>query len=219
MHHAANLTLGFALGYGLAARFGDARWAIAGFAIGAGLGRPELAQRLPLQGVLPAVEKRDGKLSGRRRSGRPAAAAGSLAAARPGRLDLAGFQGVRDPRRHCRDLPDWRSLAIASPRRGSLLWQTLVSVMAVLAPALAIGRTARSVSGRAAESEFARWFQPLGEIEEPAQPHRTPPPGHGRSPRTNFSVFAASISTCDDRHDQMRRRGQDAHAAAWVCLR
>ncbi len=36
MHHSANLTLGFALGYGLAARSGDARWSIAGFIIGAG---------------------------------------------------------------------------------------------------------------------------------------------------------------------------------------
>src|SRR4029077_4747511 len=36
MHHAATLSLGFALGFGLAARFGDLRWAIAGFAIAVG---------------------------------------------------------------------------------------------------------------------------------------------------------------------------------------
>ena len=36
MHHAANLALGFALGYGLAVRLGDLRWTIAGFAIGLG---------------------------------------------------------------------------------------------------------------------------------------------------------------------------------------
>ena len=36
MHHAANLALGFALGYGLAARTGDPRWAAAGFAVAAG---------------------------------------------------------------------------------------------------------------------------------------------------------------------------------------
>src|SRR5271168_651621 len=36
MHHAANLALGFALGYGLAARSGDTRWTIAGFAIAVG---------------------------------------------------------------------------------------------------------------------------------------------------------------------------------------
>ncbi len=39
--------------------------------------------------------------------------------------------------------------------------------MAVLAPALAIGRAARAVSGRTAESEFARWFQPLGTLKAP----------------------------------------------------
>src|SRR3954465_4735538 len=36
MHHAANLGLGFALGYGLSARSGDPRWAAAGFAIALG---------------------------------------------------------------------------------------------------------------------------------------------------------------------------------------
>ena len=36
MHHAANLALGFALGYGLAARSGETRWTIAGFAIAVG---------------------------------------------------------------------------------------------------------------------------------------------------------------------------------------
>ena len=36
MHHAANLALGFALGYGLAARSDETRWTIAGFAIAVG---------------------------------------------------------------------------------------------------------------------------------------------------------------------------------------
>ena len=36
MHHAANLVLGFALGYGLAVRSGEMLWAIAGFAIAVG---------------------------------------------------------------------------------------------------------------------------------------------------------------------------------------
>ncbi len=36
MHHAANLALGFSLGYGLAARSGDIRWTILGFLIATG---------------------------------------------------------------------------------------------------------------------------------------------------------------------------------------
>ncbi len=84
MHHAANLALGFALGYGLAARSGDPRWAIAGFAIARRLGALELAQRLPLQGVLSAAQERDGGViastagaaGGRRRRRRGRGAAG-----------------------------------------------------------------------------------------------------------------------------------------------
>ena len=85
MHHAANLALGFALGYGLAARSGDLRWAIAGFAIAAGLGRPEPAQRLPLQGILPAAEEHD------------AAATGSTAGAAAGRSRPPPGRGAAGP--------------------------------------------------------------------------------------------------------------------------
>ena len=44
MHHAANLTMGFGLGYGLAVRLAEPRWSIAGFAIGLGWAGLELAQ-------------------------------------------------------------------------------------------------------------------------------------------------------------------------------
>ena len=55
---------GFRLGYGLAARSGDLRWTIAGFAIGTGWTILEPAQRLPLQGVLSAAQERERPLSG-----------------------------------------------------------------------------------------------------------------------------------------------------------
>jgi hypothetical protein len=52
-------------------------------------------------------------------------------------------------------------LAIAAPEAWLVLWRGALCVMAVLAPLLAIGRTARSVVGRSSEAEFSRWFQPL----------------------------------------------------------
>ena len=99
MHHAANLALGFALGYGLASRLGrpavgDRRLRDRGRLDAA---RP--AQRLPVQGVLPAAQGDDGELPGRRRQRRPSPAARSLAAPRPGGAHLAGVQGVRATRR------------------------------------------------------------------------------------------------------------------------
>ena len=102
MHHAANLAMGFALGYGLASRSGDPRWTIAGFAIGGGWTLLEPAQRLPIQGVLPAAQGRDGTLPRRRRLRRSSPAAGTLAASRSRGVHLAGLQGVRAPRRLAR---------------------------------------------------------------------------------------------------------------------
>ena len=99
MHHAASLGLGFALGYGLAARTGDVRWAAAGFADRPGLGLPEPAQRLPVQGLLPAPEARDRLAPRRRRRRRPPEPSRPVAPARPGRPDLAPLQGVRAARR------------------------------------------------------------------------------------------------------------------------
>jgi hypothetical protein len=92
MHHAANLALGFALGYGLAARSGDARR----------LDDVEPSQRLPLQGLFPAIEDRDGRLPHRRRGRGTSAAARTLAASRSRRDHLAGLQVLRAPCRLAR---------------------------------------------------------------------------------------------------------------------
>ena len=101
MHHAANLSLG------LRARIRAGRSNPAtsdgrspGSRSRSGWAGLEPAQRLPLQGVLPATEEHDRELPGRRRARRSPAAACSMAAPRPGRLDLAGVQGVRNSRRH-----------------------------------------------------------------------------------------------------------------------
>ena len=90
--------------------------------------------------------------------------------------------------------------------------------MAVLAPVLAIGRAARAVSGRAAESEFARWFQPLSTRSTHAHPAERRPLDtevHGAitSACSPLMLRTATTTTID------ARRGQDAHAPAWVCLR
>ena len=162
MHHAANLTLGFALGYGLAARIGRPALGGRGLRDRARLGRSEPAQRLPLQGLLPAAEARDADLSRRRRQRRPA-----RAARRPGRGGA------------CAALT-WPAYKACEPHV-VLIGLTGLAVLAMLAPAawLALWRVGRAAawprllpcspwharrarSNRGAtETEFARWFQPI----------------------------------------------------------
>jgi hypothetical protein len=165
MHHAANLTLGFGLGYGLAVRFAEPRWAIAGFAIGLGWAGLSLHNDCRYKAFFQRLKSAKGsyRVDGGR-GGRPQPPAPwprrGLAALTWPAFKACEIHVVTSA------LAGLAVLAIASPKAWLFLWQALVICMAGLAPALAIGRTARSVSGRAAESEFARWFQPLGEIEE-----------------------------------------------------
>jgi phosphatidylglycerophosphate synthase len=165
MHHAANLTLGFALGYGLATRLGDPRWAITGFAIGLGWAGLSLHNDCRYKAFFQRLKSTarsyrvDGGGGGRPHRPAPWPRSGRAAFTWPAfkaceihviTLGLAALAVA----------------AVLNPTAWILAWQTLVLLMAVLAPALAIGRTARSVAARAAESEFSRWFHPLTETED-----------------------------------------------------
>ncbi len=160
MHHAANLTLGFALGYGLAVRFEDPRWAIAGFAIGLGWAGLSLHNDCRYKAFFQRLKSAAGsyRVDGGG-GGRPQP---------PARWPRRGRAALTWPAfKACEihvialGLAGLAVAAIVSPTAWLLAWQMLVLLMAVLAPALAIGRTARSVAARTAESEFARWFRPL----------------------------------------------------------
>jgi len=160
MHHAANLALGFALGYGLAARSGDARWTIAGFAIALGWALLSLDndcrykaffQRLK---SVTASYRIDGGGGGRPQPPAPWPRRGRAALTWPAyklcevHVVLVGLAGLA-------------VLAIALPAVWLALWRGGVLLLAVLAPALGIGRAARSVLKSRVEAEFSRWFLPL----------------------------------------------------------
>jgi hypothetical protein len=160
MHHLANATLGFGLGFGLAVRFAEPRWAIAGFAIGLGWAGLSLHNDCRYKAFFQRLKSAkgsyrvDGGAGGRPQPPAPWPRRGRAALTWPAfkaceihviTLALAGL-GV---------------LAMAGPSAWLFLWRASVLCMAVLAPSLAIGRSARAVTGRAAESEFVRWFQPL----------------------------------------------------------
>jgi hypothetical protein len=170
MHHVANLVLGFALGYGLATRFADARWTLAGFAIAVGWALLSLHNDCRYKAFFQRLKSTqgsyrvDGGGGGRPRSPAPWPRRGRAALTWPLykaceiHVVLMGLAALA-------------LLAIANPVSWIVLWRGLVLVMAVLAPVLAIGRTARAVLGRTSEVEFSRWFQPIE-----AKPSHEPAP-------------------------------------------
>lgn len=165
MHHAANLTLGFALGYGLAVRFGDPRWAIAGFAIGLGWAGLSLHNDCRYKAFFQRLKsvqgtyRVDGGGGGRPQPPAPWPRRGRAALTWPA-FKACEIHVVTV------GLACLAVLAIVSPKAWLFVWRALVVFMAVVAPVLAIGRSAGSVAGRTAESEFSRWFQPLGNLDD-----------------------------------------------------
>jgi hypothetical protein len=160
MHHGANQALGFALGYGLAARTGETRWTIAGFAIAAGWTLLGLHNDCRYKAFFQRLKsargshKVDAGWGGRPQPPAPWPRAGLGAMTWPAyksceiHIVLMSATGLA-------------FLAALAP----LLWEALlrawVCYLAVMAPSLAIARAARSVMRGSVEAEFARWFRPL----------------------------------------------------------
>jgi hypothetical protein len=160
MHHAANLALGFALGYGLAKRSGELRWTIAGLAIGMGWALLSLHNDCRYKAFFQRLKTATGSYridggSGGRPQSPPAWPRRGLAAWTWPAYKACEVHIV------LLDLTTLAVLALAAPVVWLALWQTLVGTMAILAPVLGIARIARAVSRHAVEGEFARWFQPL----------------------------------------------------------
>jgi hypothetical protein len=169
MHHATALALGFALGYGLAARTGDLLWTAAGFAIASGwafLGLHNdcrykaFFQRLKREGRSFRV---DGGAGGRPRPPDPWPRRGRALLTWPAykacepHVVLAGLVGLA-------------LLALVSPPLWLALWRGGVRGMALLAPVLAAGRAGRAITRRTVEGEFDRWFLPLADADPASVP-------------------------------------------------
>jgi phosphatidylglycerophosphate synthase len=194
MHHAANLALGFALGYGLVARSGDPRWAIAGCVIAAAwlfLGLHNDCRYKAFFQRLKSVTGRyrvDGGSGGRPRP--------------PAAWPRRGFAVFTWPAyKACEPhvvlvgLTVLAALAIVAPAVWLALWRSSVRVFAGLAPGLAIARSARVVRCGAVEDEFSRWFRPLDATDgyQPAPRATTvATPGHRSRLVVSTSVEANS---------------------------
>jgi hypothetical protein len=160
MHHVANLGLGFGLGYGLAARTGDLRWAAAGFAIALGWAALNLHNDCRYKAFFQRLKREtrsfrvDGGSGGRPAPPDPWPRRGLAALAWPA-------SKACEPHVVLMALTALAVVALASPGAWLALWRIGVCGMAVLAPLLASARMARAVRRRAVEDEFGRWFQDL----------------------------------------------------------
>jgi F0F1-type ATP synthase membrane subunit c/vacuolar-type H+-ATPase subunit K len=159
MHHAANLSLGFALGFGLAVESGDIRWTIAGFAIASGWAGLSLHNDCRYKAFFQRLKSTtetyrvDGGGGGRPQPPSPWPRSGLSAFTWPA-FKACEIHVVTMA------LAALAVLALVSPKSWILAWQAVVVSLALLAPSLAIGRIARSVAQSSAESEFSRWFKP-----------------------------------------------------------
>ncbi len=157
MHHASGLATGFGLGYGLASRSGDPRWAIAGLLIAGGWMMLSLHndcrykaffQRLKAGTSTYRVDAGSG--------GRPAPPA-PWPRRGLGRLAWPMYKAC-EPHVVLIGMTGMAIAAIFFPSVWLDMWRWGTIAMAILAPTLAIARIVRAVNRGAAETEFARWF-------------------------------------------------------------
>jgi hypothetical protein len=160
MHHAANLALGFALGYGLAVRSGDLRWTIAGFAIALGWALLSLHndcrykaffQRLK---AASASYRVDGGAGGRPQPPAPWPRSGHRAATWLA-YKACEFHNVLV------GLVVLGLAAIVFPTVWLDLWRAGTLFLAILTPILGVARITRAILGCHTETEFSTWFRPL----------------------------------------------------------
>jgi CDP-alcohol phosphatidyltransferase len=158
MHHVGNLVLGFSLGYGLAARSGDVRWAVPGFLIGTGWTLLSLHNDCRYKAFFQRLKSArghflvDGGSGGRPQPPMPWPRRGRAA------LTWPAFKAC-EPHVVLLALLALAVSAILVPSVWLWSWGVVVVVWAILAPVLGIARIARSVVQNSVEAEFSRWFQ------------------------------------------------------------
>ena len=157
LHHAASLTLGYALGHGLARHWGDSNWSVAGFAIAFGWLGLNLHNDCRYKAFFQHL-KRETRLSRVHGGGggRPSP---------PTPWPRSGLGIVTWPLfKLCEHhvvliaLTANACLMAISERLGYLAWTALVVGFAMLAPLLAVARVWRSIQRGGLRSEYIAWF-------------------------------------------------------------
>jgi hypothetical protein len=159
MHHTANLALGFALGYGLAARTGDVRWAIAGFTMATGWALLNLHNDCRYKAFFQRLKRETAQFLVKGGSGGRPAPPNPWPRSGWGVLTWPAFKAC-EPHVVLLGLSGLACCALTAPALWLRLWQTSALTMSLLAPLLAAARIARSVARRSVDAEFDLWFRP-----------------------------------------------------------
>jgi hypothetical protein len=159
MHHAATMALGFALGFGLAARTGTLGWAAAGFLVSAGWMFLSLQNDCRYKAFFQPLKRSSGAFRVEGGAGGRPAPAPPWPRRGLGMLTWPAYKSC-EPHVVLMTLLGLAIVAGVEPIIWEWGWQAYVAGMALLAPSLATARIARAIHKGAVEEEFARWFRP-----------------------------------------------------------
>jgi hypothetical protein len=158
MHHAVNLTIGFALGYGMAQRTGQMTWVLAGFASGSGWLLLALHDDCHYKAFFQRLKHTTSCYHVTGRAGVIGHFSRRQSVSLPRRMGRAGYVMCEHPN----VLIMLCALCITSllaPSLGSIVFALWLLVMGFLAPMLATARLIQRLRDQSADRDFTRWFQ------------------------------------------------------------
>jgi hypothetical protein len=171
LHHTSNLSLGFALGFGLMLGHGAIAWTGAGFAIACGWTLLSLHNDCRYKAFFQRLKSTNATY----RVVGGAGGAPSPPAPWPRRgLGMFTWPAYKLCEGHVVLITLMMLAAVAAllPRWWLASWAVYVVLMSIVAPLLAAARIARAIAAHAAEAEFARWFVPAEAPLDAAAPRQ-----------------------------------------------
>jgi hypothetical protein len=158
MHHLVNMTLGFALGYGICIRTGNQAWCLAGFAIAAGWTFLSIQNDCRYKAFFQRLKNTSETYSIAGGSGGKPQPPAPWPRRGLGVLTWPAYK-LCEPHVVLLWLTTLMIVALIRPSTWFASWRFAVLGMAFLAPALAIARIGRAIARKSVETEFERWFR------------------------------------------------------------